>query len=184
MRKLFKNKRDRSVFAAMSVVFLLLLVGFMNARSFERDWYNMEYRDYQKEPERYTVTDVPIKEFRTYSGSNDKSLTITDLYFTAIVEVTYAGGQTDTYRVPAANGDKVGDKIKIAYDKRYDDDYETMLKAAKTSEGDPYKTAPRVGHVTNTKYSTGILIAEVVLCIAMSMFIFRRLRAPEDDDRF
>ncbi|MBQ9807483.1 MAG: hypothetical protein IJM55_01285 [Ruminococcus sp.] len=40
MRKLFKNKRDRMVFAAMSVVFLLLLVGFMNARSFERDWYN------------------------------------------------------------------------------------------------------------------------------------------------
>ena len=181
MGKIFKRRKDVKIFAGMAIVFVLLLFSYLSAKGFEHDWYNMDYEDYKSRPGNYVVTEVPIKEFKTYTGFNDSALSYTDLYFTAIVEVTYAGGQTETYRVPAANGDKKGDKIKVAYDRMFDEDYERKSKATEKNDGDPYMKAPRVGHVTNSKYSTSILTAAFLLGAAMAVFIVLCIRRQDED---
>ncbi|NLT08741.1 MAG: hypothetical protein GXY08_04480 [Ruminococcus sp.] len=181
MEKIFKRRKDLKIFAGMAIVFVLLLFSFLAARGFENDWYNKDYDDYQENPGSYFVTEVPIKDFKTYSGFNDKALSYTDLYFTALVDITYAGGQTETYRVPAANGDKKGDKIKVAYDRMYDEDYEGKMQAVERNDGDPYQSAPRIGRVTNTKYSTGILVAVFILGAAMAVFVGLCIKRQAED---
>ena len=83
--------------------------------------------------------------------------------------------------MPAANGDKKGDKIKVAYDRMYDEDYEGKVNAVERSDGDPYQSAPRIGHVTNTKYSTGILVAVFILGAAMAVFMVLCMRRNNED---
>lgn len=171
MKKIFGNKKRLRIFVLPTVFFLAFFIGAANARSFEKDWYNMEYEDYLKAPERYSVAEAKIKDFKTYWGKNDAALTYFDVYFTALVEVTYAGGQTETYRVPAANGDKKGDKVKIAYDKRFDEDYETKMKAVDKNDDSTYMSAPRVEHITNTRYSTILIFIDCLAGVALAVFV-------------
>lgn len=163
MKKIFRSKKQFTIFSAMIGLFIVALAGWYTTRELETDWYDNAYNEYMKAPGNYTVTETTIKELKTFSGKNDESLTFIDFYHTAIVDVTYAGGQVETYRVSAGNGEKVGDKIEVAYDKRYDTDYDEMRRGQHHDEGSPYMSIARTQEIRNTKNST---ICTAFSCIA------------------
>ena len=163
MTKIFTSTKDRVIFAILAILFIAGLTGTFITRTFEKEWYDLEYKDYIKAPDKYTVTDATIKELKTYNGKNDISIRYIDFYYTAIVDVTYENGVVETYRASAGNHEKVGDVIEVAYDKRYDTDYEDMIRGQHHDEGSPYMSIARTQEIRNTKNST---ICTAFSCIA------------------
>lgn len=166
---IFKSRKDVKIFAAIVAVIVLLSIWIINVMSFEKDWYNMDYEDYKKHPDSYTVAEVTIKDFETLTGKNDPSLTIIDRYYTALVDVTYAGEQTETCRIPRSNGDEIGSTVKVAYDKRYDTEYEKMMKARDDDEGF-IEVIARTEKASFTLYSTVLIVIEGILVLAAILF--------------
>ena len=173
-------KRELRILLVLIAGALVLLFGCINASGFEKEWYDLGYEDYQKAPNDYTTAQVKIKELKTYTGKTYKAIGIIDRYYTAIVDVTYAGGQTDTYCVSAGNHDKVGDTIEIAYDKRYDTSYDDM-KRGEHGPADLYKSAARTEHIRNTRYSTVLIVIECVYTLLIAVFFIFSIKKAKNN---
>ena len=120
MAKIFTYKKQKRIFALL-VMLCLLIVGYCTRASiFEKEWYNLEYGFYKKDPDSWVVTEAKIKDTKTYNGANDNALTPLDFYQTAIVDVETADGRTLTFRTSRSSSEKTGDRIKVCYDARYD----------------------------------------------------------------
>lgn len=167
--KIFKTRKDVKIFAALAALIVLLLLWIILVMDFEKSWYNLEYEDYKKNQDAYTVAEVTIKEFETCTDKNYSSITIIDRFYTALVDVTYAGGQTETCRIPRNNGDEIGSTVKVAYDKRYDTEYEKMKKAEEYENA--IKEIARADEVTFNRYSTILIVIEAVLGLVTILFV-------------
>lgn len=167
--KIFKTRKDVKIFAALAALILLLLLWIISVMRFEKEWYNLGYEEYKKNPDEYTVVEVTIKEFETCTEKNYDSIAIIDRYYTALVDVTYAGGQTETCRIPRNNGDKIGSMVRVAYDKRYDTEYEKMKKAEENENS--IKEIARADDVTFNRYSTVLIVIEAVLGLVTILFV-------------
>ncbi len=133
MAKIFAYKKQKRIFALLVVLFLLIVGYSIRASIFEKEWYNLEYGNYKKSPDSWVVTEAKIKDTKTYNGSNDSALTLLDLYQTAIVDVETADGRTLTFRTSRKSSEKIGDRIRVCYDARYD----TGWSPAVRGEGRP-----------------------------------------------
>lgn len=170
MGKIFKTRNDVKIFAVIMAVVLFVLFLIFNARSFEKDWYNMEYDDYIKYTDSYSVSEATIIEFDTLTRKDTSNITIFDRYYTALVELTYAGGQTRTCRVPRDADDKVGDRISVAYDNIYDTEYEKAIDAEDV-DGDYIPEIARTEKVKFTRYSTILTVVECILMFLTVLYM-------------
>ena len=170
MGKIFKTRKDLKIFALIMAIVLFVLFLIINANSFENDWYNMDYNDYKREPESYSVAEATIKEFDTLTRKDTSSLSLIDCYYTAIVDVTYAGGQIRTCRVPRDAGDEIGNRISVAYDKRYDTEYEEAM-ASEDVDGVGIPEIARTEKVKFTRYSTVLIVIECVLVFLAVLYM-------------
>ena len=157
----FFSKTQLRVIIALLLLMILAFVYRCGAYSFENDWYNLEYKNYMKSPDSYTVQEATIDDIIWYNGSNDPSLTRTDFFKCAVFEVTYAGGQTETYRAAAKSSEKKGDKINVAYDADFDTKYDEAIRGVHRTEGS-YLCIPRI-EVINNHTVSGIAAAVSVL---------------------
>ena len=180
MKKIFRSKKQFTIFAAIIGLFIFALAGWYTTRELETEWYDNAYNEYMKAPENYTVTETTIKELKTYNGKNDETLTYIDFYHMAIVDVTYAGGQTETYRVSAGNGEKVGDTIEVAYDKRYDTNYEEMLRGQHNKDDAPYLTIARTSKTVNTKNSTVAIAVTFIIGLAAALYLLWCIKTAKE----
>ena len=114
MGRILKTRLQKGLFTAAVIMALVSGVFAYANNALGKDWINQDYDDYLTETDRYTVTEVPIKEFRTLNGKNFQPLTILDFYRVCLVDITFAGGQTMTFRVSRDANDSIGDKIKVA----------------------------------------------------------------------
>lgn len=160
MSKIFTKSQLR-IIIVLAVLAILAFIYRCCAYSFENDWYNLEYKNYMKSPDSYSVQEVTIDDIIWYSGSNDPALTYTDFFKCAVFEVTYAGGQTETYRAAAKSSDKKGDRIKVAYDADFDTRYDEAIRGVHRTEG-IYLCIPRT-EVINNHTVSGIAAAVSVL---------------------
>ena len=163
MRKVFKTKLELGIFIAA-------LLSAVNS-SISSDWINNEHDEYIKSPDSYTVAEVPIKDFKTLNGSNYKPLTYIDFYRVCGVDVTFAGGQTMKFYVSRDADDKIGDKIKVAYEKHWDTDYDRIMKASDISPGD-IAVIPRVDPVSDSLYSRTFAIIAVISGVFAAVVFF------------
>lgn len=180
MGKIFKTRKDVKIFAVLILIFIVLLSWIFMIRSFEGEWYNMEYEDYKKHSDEYVAAQGTIKEFITDTHKNNPGLTtIFDRYFTAVVEIEYVGGQTELYKIPRQSGDKIGDKVNVAYDKRYDTDYDTMIEAGENVGEEYYSYAPRLEEVNNNRYSSVLIVIESLYAVFIVLFVIRCSKKPD-----
>ncbi len=170
MGKIFKTRKDVKIFAVIMAAVLFVLFLIINANSFENDWYNMDYDDYKKDPESYSVAEATITEFDTLTRKDTSNLSLVDRYYTALVDVTYAGGQTRTCRVPRDAGDEIGDRISVAYDELYDTEYEKAIDAEDV-DGDYIPEIARTEKVKFTRYSTVLIVIECVLVFLTVLYM-------------
>lgn len=179
MGKIFKTRKDVKIFAVLILIFIALLSWIFMIRSFEGEWYNMEYEDYKKHSDEYVAAQGTIKEFITDTHKNNPGLTIFDRYFTAVVEIEYAGGQTDMYKISRSPGDKIGDKVNVAYDKRYDTEYDTMIEAKENDGEEYYWGTPRLEEVNNNWYSSVLIVIEGIYTIFIILFVIWCSKKPD-----
>lgn len=170
MGKIFKTRKDVKFFAVFAAVLLFGMFLISSAKSFEKEWYNIDYEDYIKNAEFYSVSEATIIEFDTVTHKDNSGITILDRYYTALVELTYAGGQTRTCRVPRNAADEIGEKISVAYDKRYDTEYEKAIDSEDVEEGHIPEIA-RTEEVKFTRYSTILIIAECILMFLTVLYM-------------
>ncbi len=168
MAKIFAYKKQKRIFALLVVLFLLIVGYSIRASIFEKEWYNLEYGNYKKSPDSWVVTEAKIKDTKTYNGSNDSALTLLDLYQTAIVDVETADGRTLTFRTSRKSSEKIGDRIRVCYDARYD----TGWSPAVEGEGPP-EVIPRSEPTENHFFSgmAKILAVLTAACAAGYAFI-------------
>ena len=171
MVKILKTGLQKGLF--IGAVILTVLTGFLAYanNSLGREWVNRDHDDYQSEPERYSVTQAPIKEFRTLNGSNCKSLSIVDFYRVCVVDVTFAGGQKMKFYVPRSKDDSIGDMISVAYEKKWDTDYSGKMKASDIDEDSILHTA-RTEKVTDGMYARLFTLLAVVSALFAAVVLF------------
>lgn len=168
--KIFKSRKDIKIFAVLLALILLMLLWIADVMNFEKEWYNNDYEDYKKNPDEYTVAEVVIKDFETCTGKDYPPITVIDRYYTALVDVTYAGGQTETCRIPRNNGDEIGSTVKVAYDKRLDTEYEKMKKAEDVDKGYVDEIA-RAEEASFNRYSTVLIVIEAILMLVTILYV-------------
>jgi len=181
MGKILKNRREKTLFIAALVIALVTAILAGANASLGKDWVNKDYEDYRMEPDRYTVTEVPIKEFRTLNGKNFQPLTILDFYRVCLVDITFAGGQTMTFRVSRDANDSIGDKIKVAYEKHWDTDYDQVMKGSDI-DADSIIAAARAKEVSDGLYArtfTLIAAASAVFAAAVFFICYKKKDAYE-----
>ncbi len=170
MGKIFKTRNEVKIFAVFVAVLLFGMFLISSAKSFEKEWYNIDYEDYIKNTESYSVSEATIIEFDTVTHKDTSSITILDRYYTALVELTYAGGQTRICRVPRNAGDEEGDRISVAYDKRYDTEYEKAMDSEDTDEGYIPEIA-RTEKVEFSRYSAILIVGECILVFLTVLYM-------------
>lgn len=173
MMKIFKSRKDVKIFAVLIALIVFMLLCIVNVMKFEKNWYNIDYEEYKKNPDEYIVAEVTIKDFELCTGKNYKAISIVDRYYTALVDVTYAGGQTETCRIPRDNGDEIGSTVKVAYDKRYDTEYEKMKKATEDVDKGYVGEIARTDEVTFNRYSTTLIVIEAILMLVTILYVMR-----------
>ena len=57
MGKIFKTRKDVKIFAVFAAVLLFGMFLISSAKSFEKEWYNIDYEDYIKNTEFYSVSE-------------------------------------------------------------------------------------------------------------------------------
>ena len=121
-----------------------------------------------------------IVDQKVYNGSNDKSLTLTDFYFTNIVEVTFENGQTKKFKTSRNMDEEIGQKINVAYDARYDTEYDVMAEAEEVNAVDgAYITIPRTQSTKNTFVSRILIAVTAAVGIFTAVYILRCYKKPE-----
>ena len=181
MGKILKNRREKTLFIAALVIALVTAILAGANASLGKDWVNKDYEDYRMEPDRYTVAEVTIKGFKTLNGSNYEPLTILDFYRVCTVDVTFAGGQTMEFYIPRSSNDKVGDKVKVAYLKNWDTNYDSIMKSSDVDEGGTLEAA-RTVEVKDGMYARlfGLIAtASVVFAAAVLMICYKKKDAYE-----
>ncbi len=171
MGKILQTKLQKLLFIGALIITAITGVFAYANNSLGKDWVNRDYEDYMKEPDRYTVASVPIKGFKTLNGTNCKSLTVLDLYRVCKVDVTLAGGQTMSFYVPRSSDDKKGDMINVAYEKKWDTDYDRVMKSSDVEPGDILETA-RAEEVTDGMYAKLFTILAVVSALFAGAVLF------------
>ncbi len=172
MGKIFKNRLQSGIFAAALVITVIAgILAYMNT-ILAKDYANWDYNDYYvKNPDFYTVIEVPIKEFETISGLDDKFLLMSDLYRVCLVDITFEGGQTMTFRVSSDIGDKKGDKIKVAYNKKWDINYDMALEGEDVGE-DSILVAIRAQEVFDGLYAVLFTLIAMISAIFAAVVFF------------
>ena len=90
----FFSKTQLRVIIALLLLMILAFVYRCGAYSFENDWYNLEYKNYMKSPDSYTVQEVTIDDIIWYNGSNDLSLTRTEGSYLCIPRIEVINNHT------------------------------------------------------------------------------------------
>ncbi len=181
MGKIFKSKIEKVLF--VSALLIALVTGiFAGANaSLGKNWVNKDYEDYKNEPDRYTVTEVPIKEFKTLNGTNCKALTLLDLYRVCTVDVTFAGGQNMEFYIPRSSTDKIGDRVKVAYEKHWDTNYDKVMKDSDIDK-DSTLEAARTEEVKDGTYARlfGLMsFTSVLFAVAVFVICYKKKDAYE-----
>jgi hypothetical protein len=171
MKKIFRTNLQLGLFIAALVITVVAAVLSATNSAISRDWINKDYDDYLKDPSSYTVSEVTIDGFKTLNGSNYKPLTYIDFYRVCEVNVTFAGGQSMKFCVSRDAGDRIGDKIKVAYDKSWDTDYDRKMKSSDIDPDTPFVIA-RAESVTDSVYSRTFAIIAVVSGVFAAVVFF------------
>lgn len=171
MGKILQTPLQKALFITAAIITMLasLLAGANT--SMENDWVNKDYDDYVKDKSYYSVTEAEIKEFRTLNGVNYKPLTILDFYRVCVVDVTFAGGQKMKFYIPRSSDDKIGDKVSVAYSKKWDTEYDRIMRGSDVDE-DSILDAARVTKVTDGMYSRLFILIAIVSGIFTAAVFF------------
>lgn len=169
MGKTLQTKLQKGLFFGSVLIMIITGILAYTNNSLGKDWVNRDYEDYKRDPESYTVVQVPIKSFKTLNGVNCESLTVLDLYRVCTVDVTLAGGQTMTFYIPRSSDDKIGKTVSVAYPKHWDTKYDEVMNGSDIEEGDILETA-RAEKVSDGMYGrlfTLLMIASAVFAGAV-----------------
>ena len=171
MGKILTTRLQKLLFiGALVITAVTAFLAYANA-SLGRDWVNRDYEDYMKFPDSYAVAEVPIKEFRTYNGFNDASLSYADFYRVCLVDITFKGGQTMRFAVPRDKDDEIGDRIKVAYQTHWDTDYDRVMRGSDISSDSIINTA-RTEEVSDGLYGRLFSLLSITSAVFAAVVFF------------